>query len=669
MSKYIGDVSAYAYAVSKGYTGTEEEFAELMADYADVGQRAEDAAESALNSKTAAQTAAQTATTKASEASTSATSASSSASAASASASAASGSATNAAASATAASGSATSAAGSATTASTKASEASASATAANTAKTAAQTAQAAAEAAKTAAETAAATFETDTTLTVSGKAADAKATGDAVNDLKSNLENNFQINGNVKPNLVVGSFVDAANNSIGASSNFSMTDPIPVKKGQVITLTARGYNAVVGMIATCNADNTFRTTVVKSIDSNEHDYIYNVTEDGYIVCSFNNNHDHKIAISIDYYSELENVKSSNDTIENTLDFIYEGTENVEIVIYANAFIDATNNRYNSGGNFNITDSVHLFKGQTINLTATGYSTVVGMINIYNSENDTYQTVVRSDGNTEHTYSYTATSECDVRMCYLISAGASANIVTNDTDSVRLNNIESDIGELKNTDLENVEYPKMFTNIICIGDSLTRGESGGSQSVQLSTNYPFYFEKLTGATCYNGGLSGRTTKQWWDEFGSTITGFANYDCAIIYLGTNGGLTDTIETDCNASDYTQNADTNTGCYGKIIGKIKADSPNCKIFCVAGPSEYLNRDSTMNPVVRKLADFYEVGLIDLSGCLMDDDGTTTSVERYLYRPIDGIHYNKLGYFTFANMIYDFMKSYISKHLFRF
>ena len=47
MSKFIGDVSAYAYAVSKGYTGTEEEFAELMADYAEVGQRAEDAADRA----------------------------------------------------------------------------------------------------------------------------------------------------------------------------------------------------------------------------------------------------------------------------------------------------------------------------------------------------------------------------------------------------------------------------------------------------------------------------------------------------------------------------------------------------------------------------------------------------------------------------------------------
>ena len=187
MSKYIGDVSAYAYAVSKGYTGTEEEFAALMADYADVGQRAEDAAESALNSKTSAQTAAQTATTKASEASTSATSASGSASAASASASAASGSATSAANSATAASGSATAAAGSATTASTKASEASASATAAQTAQTAAEAAQSAAETAQGKAEDAKGEAET-TAQSIAASAAQIATNTADITQLKSDL-------------------------------------------------------------------------------------------------------------------------------------------------------------------------------------------------------------------------------------------------------------------------------------------------------------------------------------------------------------------------------------------------------------------------------------------------------------------------------------------------
>lgn len=48
--KDLGRATAYAYAVSKGYTGTEEEFAQLMANYATVGQTATEAAEQAASS-------------------------------------------------------------------------------------------------------------------------------------------------------------------------------------------------------------------------------------------------------------------------------------------------------------------------------------------------------------------------------------------------------------------------------------------------------------------------------------------------------------------------------------------------------------------------------------------------------------------------------------------
>lgn len=43
-SKDLGIVTAYGYALSQGYTGTEEQFATLMADYATIGQQAVDAA-------------------------------------------------------------------------------------------------------------------------------------------------------------------------------------------------------------------------------------------------------------------------------------------------------------------------------------------------------------------------------------------------------------------------------------------------------------------------------------------------------------------------------------------------------------------------------------------------------------------------------------------------
>ena len=122
--KYLGHATAYAYAKSKGYTGTEEEFAELMASYATVAEAAEASAQAAAQSATAASgsasaasTSAGTATTKAEEASQSATNAQQYA--------------TNANQSATQASGSATTAQGAAQTATAKANEASASAAAA----------------------------------------------------------------------------------------------------------------------------------------------------------------------------------------------------------------------------------------------------------------------------------------------------------------------------------------------------------------------------------------------------------------------------------------------------------------------------------------------------------------------------------------------------------
>ena len=51
VNKNLGHVTAYAYAKSKGYTGTEEEFAELMASYGTVAQAAADSAQAAAQAK------------------------------------------------------------------------------------------------------------------------------------------------------------------------------------------------------------------------------------------------------------------------------------------------------------------------------------------------------------------------------------------------------------------------------------------------------------------------------------------------------------------------------------------------------------------------------------------------------------------------------------------
>ena len=57
--KNLGPVTAYKYAVQQGYTGTEQEFAALMASYATVAEEAESARDDAIDAKTAAEAAAQ----------------------------------------------------------------------------------------------------------------------------------------------------------------------------------------------------------------------------------------------------------------------------------------------------------------------------------------------------------------------------------------------------------------------------------------------------------------------------------------------------------------------------------------------------------------------------------------------------------------------------------
>lgn len=179
--KDLGAVTAYAAAVEKGYTGTEEEFATLMASYATVAEEAAESAESASQSAESASSSASTATTKASEATTAAQTATAKAEEAQADADAAALDASQ--------------ALSAASTATSKASEAAQSASDAVTAKTAAQTAQTAAEGSATTAQTAAQTatqkaaeaaesartLTIDTTLTQSGQAADSKVVGDEI--------------------------------------------------------------------------------------------------------------------------------------------------------------------------------------------------------------------------------------------------------------------------------------------------------------------------------------------------------------------------------------------------------------------------------------------------------------------------------------------------------
>ena len=354
--KDLGAVSAYAYAVEKGYTGTEAEFAELMASYAEVGQTATDAAESALNSKTAAQTAATTATNKASEA-------------------------TTAAQTATTKAGEATTAAGTATTAKNDA----------VAAKTAAETAQGKAEDAQAAAESVAASIPSDysqlsadvsqikedfddvkddltamqtatasdvgkalkaktvtdgkvtewefgetgvavdPTLTVEGKAADAKAAGDAISKLSDDVDALSAEFGTytIDPDdFEVGNISITVNGwTYGSNPNRVRTKPnvtLSLRAGYVVSLSdysdARFF---LGWLV----DGTYKTKGWNTSD-------YTVTEDGEYVILLTNKTE--VSQEGDKTRLLNLLSISNpNTIGKQLDDMQESIDNLSDTVSA----------------------------------------------------------------------------------------------------------------------------------------------------------------------------------------------------------------------------------------------------------------------------------------------------------------------------------------------
>ena len=187
--------------------------------------------------------------------------------------------------------------------------------------------------------------------------------------------------------------------------------------------------------------------------------------------------------------------------------------------------------------------------------------------------------------------------------------------------------------------------------ILCIGDSLTSGANYAEEWGELAPagssidqNYPRILGRMLNAEVTNGGKSGYSASDWYLKMISQYD-LSKYDTFIIWLGTNNGLTDTLDTDVNPyTDYNDFADTETGYYCKIIEKIKADNPSClivltKIFASKG--NYI----TTNIVIDKIAEKYGLPVIDNS-----DLG---HIERPdLHANVVNPHFGKAGNIFIAN-----------------
>lgn len=158
--------------------------------------------------------------------------------------------------------------------------------------------------------------------------------------------------------------------------------------------------------------------------------------------------------------------------------------------------------------------------------------------------------------------------------------------------------------------------------VLCIGDSLTSGASYREEwgevaptGASIDQNYPRMLGRMLNGEVTNAGFSGYSASTWYNNKIGEYN-FANYDTFIIWLGTNNGLTDTLDADVNShSDYHDFATTETGYYCKIIEAIKEQNNDClivltKVFASKG------NVATTNVVIDKIAEKYNLPVIDNS-----------------------------------------------------
>ena len=543
ITKDLGVVTAYGYAVSKGYTGTEEEFAELMASYATV---AESAAQSAQTATEKAQAAAQAvldavaakdaAVQAKNDAETAKTSAQQSATSAGNSASAASGSATNASQSAQAASDSASAAAQSAT-------NASGSATAANTAKEAAVSAKGAAETAQGKAETAQSKAEE-----AQGKAEEAaddlsaeveqiETNKNDIANLKSEISDIEEITVKTTEHTETTditsdlTFTDGYMNSsgeTGASSNYKYTNKIDVAEGDVILSGTQSYNlryitAYSGdtVVSAKGTDNVSTYTVPSEIDSvivtiysavgttsNAILHTTTVIERENILNDTIDNINDTIGI---IEGGIDSVNDRTDTIERLTiveDVDVVTTDLTSTLTFTDGFVD-TDGNIGSSTNYKYTEHIPVSEGDVIFTANSSY--LLRYITAYNGNN------VESSKSASNVLTYTVPSGVDSVIVTVYSAtDLVAGTVEKTVTTVEKQNINDEaISEIKNntiyerTNSTDITASLTFTNgyvnkqgLVVSGSSTYKYSARISVSegdVFSTAEYPFRY-----VTAYNG---------------------------------------------------------------------------------------------------------------------------------------------------------------------
>ena len=194
--------------------------------------------------------------------------------------------------------------------------------------------------------------------------------------------------------------------------------------------------------------------------------------------------------------------------------------------------------------------------------------------------------------------------------------------------------------------------------VICVGDSLTAGSYFGGETggASIRQNYPYYLSRMLSAEVTNAGFAGYSASDWYQKKIDDYD-WGAYDTVIVWLGTNLGPTDTLETDVLPySDSAAYAETETGYYCRILDRIRAENPDCLILLVNVFASKSDVEET-NRAIAAIAEHYGLPLVDMS-----DLGAPEHPELHAGSDMNP-HFGKAGNLLAASHIADTLEAYFA------
>ena len=421
------------------------------------------------------------------------------------------------------------------------------------------------------------------------------------------------------------GKYVDSAG-SVQSSSGFSISSLVFVPIGGTISIVAAGYSTNVAMISRYDADTNTYYPLVNSIDASVRTYTANITKSGYYAISY-------------HTSDGVSVSLTFTDIWNILHGIEKETNDIEI-----DFVDGKYITLNGG------------IGTTAALSSGSWSSPYRYAIVSCKESDIF-ILNGTGGDAPRLWAFLDENDTILSVAFanttannlvIIAPSNTAKLVINDSNKSGIC-VKKGSGSIYQTapSLERDNIFAAFDNIVGFGDSLTYSQvyTGANTSRQAKVPYPTALARLSGNTDTIIAESGADTSYMWNHHNADIVSKDNA-IGIVYLGTNGGLTDSVSTDAAGSDPNNWANNNTGNYCRIVNKML--SVGYRVLLIRPWTTTGTLADTIS-AINDIAEKFGVAVMDAP--------YTREQKYHLYPDGSGqnsVHLNDFGYTIFAQRV---------------